>query len=110
MRVSGLRMRLWTASMIIGLVISCVLSGVMWKTHAGFWLPGSQPGWLFAWIAMAVIRTGSESDRLGGALTTIGNAAFYAWLTRGLLAAEITVRGALGKHFLGHRRTPAPRF
>ena len=110
MRVSGLRMRLWTASMIIGLVISCVLSEVMWKTHAGFWLPGSQPGWLFAWIAMAVIRTGSGSDRLGGALITIGNAAFYAWLTRGLLAAEITVRGALGKHFLGHGRTPAPRF
>lgn len=110
MRVSGLRMRLWTASMIIGLVISCVLSGMMWKTHAGFWLPGSQPGWLFAWIAMGVIRTGSGSDRFGGTLITIGNAAFYAWLTRGVLAAEITVRGALGKYFLGHRRTPAPRF
>jgi hypothetical protein len=110
MRVSGLRMRLWIASLISGLVISGILSGVMWKTHAGFWLPGSQPGWLLAWIAMAVVRTGSGSDRLGRALITIGNAVFYAWLTRGLLAAEITVRGALGKHFLGNRRTPAPRF
>ena len=110
MRVSGLRIRLWISSLISGLVISGILSGVMWKTHAEYWLPGSQPGWLLAWIAMAVVRTGSGSDRLGDALITLGNAAFYAWLIRGLLAAEIAVRGALGKHFLGHRRTPAPRF
>jgi hypothetical protein len=81
----------------------------MWKTRAGFWLPGSQPGWLFAWIVLVISRGESPSDHFGIALVTLGNTIFYSWLIRRLLAAEVASRGALGNRFLRRRHAPAPR-
>jgi hypothetical protein len=92
--------RVWLASLAFGCMVSLFLTAILRKTDFGFWLPGSQPGWLLAW-ATRVVRPGSVSDELSGMiLITAGNAIFYAWIFSRALRAEITARGNLSRYFL----------
>jgi hypothetical protein len=92
--------RVWLASLAFGCMVSLFLTAILRKTDFGFWLPGSQPGWMLAW-ATRLVRPGSVSDQLAGlAVVTAGNAIFYAWLFSRILRAEITARGNLSRYFL----------
>jgi hypothetical protein len=92
--------RVWSASLAFGCLVSLFLTAILRKTHFGFWLPGSQPGWLLAW-ATRLVRPGSVADEpTGMALVTAGNALFYTWLFSRILRAEISARGNLSRYFL----------
>ncbi len=92
--------RVWLASLAFGCIVSLLLTAILGKTQFGFWLPGSQPGWLLPW-ATRLLRPGSVADQpTGMALVTAGNALFYGWLFSRILRAEITARGNLSRFFL----------
>ncbi len=92
--------RVWIACLAFGCMVSLFLTAILRKTEFGFWLPGSQPGWLLAW-ATRLVHPGSTSDQLTGmAVVTAGNAIFYAWLFSRILRAEISARGNLSRYFL----------
>jgi hypothetical protein len=98
--MSERKTRVWLASLAVGCAISFVLTAALRKTQFGFWLPGSQPGWLLAW-ATRLMRPGSVTQDLSGiTLVTAGNAAFYAWVFSRVLRAEILARGNLSRYFL----------
>jgi len=98
--MSERKTRLWSTSLAAGFAISLVLTATMTKTHYGFWLPGTQPGWVFAW-ATRLLRPGATWNGPSGvALVTLGNAAFYAWALSRVLRAEILARGSLSRYFL----------
>lgn len=69
------------ASALRGSFISCVLSAAMWTLKIGPWFPPFWPGWFLA-IASTVVNGGS-GKWTGIAVTTIGNAAFYALISFG---------------------------
>ena len=98
--MSERKTRVWLTSLAVGCAISLILTAAMRKTHFGFWLPGSQPGSLFAW-ATRLVRPGAvTNDPSGLALVTAGNAGFYAWIFSRILRAEIVARGNLSRYFL----------
>jgi hypothetical protein len=91
---------MWLTSLAVGCAISLLLTAAMRKTHFDFWLPGAQPGWIFAW-ATRLVRPGAiPQDPAGLALVTAGNSAFYAWIFSRILRAEIIARGTLSRYFL----------
>jgi hypothetical protein len=98
--MSERKTRVWLTSLAVGGAISLVLTAAMRKTHFGFWLPGSQPGWLFAWAARLVHAGAVTNDPSSLALVAAGNAGFYAWIFSRILRAEIVARGNLSRYFL----------
>jgi hypothetical protein len=98
--MSERKTRMWLTSVAVGCAISLILTAAMRKTHFGFWLPGAQPGWIFAW-ATRLLRPGSAAEVPSAiALVTAGNTAFYAWIFSRILRAEIVARGNLSRYFL----------
>jgi len=92
--------RVWLTSLTFGCLVSTFLAVVMRKTQLGFWLPGAQPGWLFA-FATRLVRPGSLANSVSDlALVSAGNAVFYSWIFSRILRAEIAARGNLSRHFL----------
>jgi len=98
--MSERKTRVWLTSLAVGCTISFLLTAAMWKTHYGFWLPGSQPGWLLAWATRVVRPASGWENSSGIAVVTAGNAAFYAWIFSRVLRAEILARGNLSRYFL----------
>lgn len=97
--MSERKTRVWLTSAAFGAAVSLMLTVVMNKTHFGFWLPGSQPGWLLAW-ATRIVRPGAVAgDSSAVTLVTAGNAAFYALAFSRILRAEILARGNLSRYF-----------
>jgi uncharacterized membrane protein len=99
-KMSERKTRVWLTSLAVGCVISCLLTAAMEKTHYGFWLPGVQLGWLFAWATGLVRPAAGSSGPFGIALVTLGNAAFYAWFSSRVLRAEILAGGSMSRYFL----------
>ena len=98
--MSERKTRVWFTSLAFGCAASFLLTAAMVKTNYGFWLPGGQPGWVFAW-ATRLLRPGSGAqDSSGMVLVTTGNSAFYAWLFSRVLRAEILARGSMSRYFL----------
>jgi len=98
--MSERKIRVWVVSLAFGCTVSLLLAAALHKTHFGFWLPGSQPGWLLAW-ATHLMRPASGNDQSSSlALVAIGNTAFYAWIFSRILRAEILARGCLSRYFL----------
>jgi hypothetical protein len=91
---SRVNQRILVASFIAGVAVSLTLTFVMWATHLGYWLPGTQPGWV---LASAVIIAGGAGAQYGIALVTAGNAAFYACLSVPVIKAEVAERGPIGR-------------
>lgn len=101
MKRTHLRIRLWTASILFGCTASYSLTLMMSPGDYGYYLPGTQPGWLLVWAASAVARKSMSPD-LKLAIVTVGNALFYTWLALRILVADLLSRGRLGRLFLGH--------
>jgi hypothetical protein len=97
--MSERKTRMWLTSLAVGCALSLILTAAIRKTHFGFWLPGAQPGWMFAWAARMVRPTSVPADS-AIALVTAGNTAFYAWIFSRILRAEIVARGNLSRYFL----------
>jgi hypothetical protein len=101
--MAGLRMRLWMTSLLVGCTISCAITFTVWITKIGPWFPPFWPGWFLAIASQAVvivIGRGELDYRVGLALVTIGNGAFYAWISLRIMKADVTSRRRIGKHFL----------
>src|SRR3954462_6389492 len=86
--------RILTASLLAGIVVSLTLTFVMWSTRLGYWLPGTQPGWVVAW---AVVIVGGAGAQYAIALVTAGNAAFYTLLSVPVIKSEVAERGRIGR-------------
>jgi hypothetical protein len=97
LEMSESKIRVWLASLTMGLATSLILTAAMRKTQFGFWLPGTQPGWMLAWATRFIWPNSAET---GVALVTGGNTAFYAWIFSRILRAEILARGSLSRYFL----------
>jgi hypothetical protein len=98
--MSRLRARLLLASLLVGCVISCVMTAGMWIMRIGPWFPPFWPGWFLA-IAATIVGRGEHWDSwVGTALVMIGNAAFYAWIFFLVIKADVACRGRIGRHFV----------
>jgi hypothetical protein len=78
--MASVRTRLWLTSLLVGGVISCVLTVSTWMLKIGPWFPPAWPGWFFALAAVIVGHGDSWDNRAVLAIVTVGNAAFYGWV------------------------------
>ncbi len=94
------RMRLWITSLLIGGVLSCAFTALMWLTRAIFYFPPVWPGLFLAWSVVVASLGQHWADRFGVVLLTLGNTAFYAWLSFRVMKAEVVSRGRLSRYFV----------
>jgi hypothetical protein len=71
----------------------------MWTLKIGPWFPPFWPGWFLA-IASMVVNGGHWDKWTGIAITTIGNAAFYALISFRLIRSDAVSHGRIGRYFL----------
>ena len=102
MKRAALRLRLWAVSFLLGCTAAYSLSLMMSPAY-GYYLPGTQPGWLLAWVTGAIAHE-SISPALKLAIVTVGNALFYSFLTLRILVADLLSRGRLARMLLTHHR------
>ena len=102
MKRAALRLRLWAVSFLLGCTAAYSLSLMMSPAY-GYYLPGTQPGWLLAWITGTIAHE-SISPALKLAIITVGNALFYSFLTLRILVADLLSRGRLARILLTHHR------
>lgn len=92
-------MRVWVTSVVIGCVVSGMLSAWISASRVALYFPPFWPGLFFAWAV--IIIAGEQCGRTCFAiLTSTGNAAFYGLLTSRVIRAEIRSRGRLSRYFL----------
>jgi hypothetical protein len=94
------RSRLLLASALLGSFISCVLSAAMWTLKIGPWFPPFWSGWFLAIVATVLNGGHWENNWTGIAITTIGNAVFYALISFWVIRADAVSHGTIGRHFL----------
>jgi hypothetical protein len=97
--MSESKIRVWLASLTMGLATSLMLIAAMSKMGVAFYFPPLWPGLFFALVSGA-IWPGHSSSRIGLVLVVAGNTAFYAWIFLKALRAEVAARGSFSRYFL----------
>ena len=98
--MSECKIRVWLASLAMGLLTSLIFTAAVLRVGIAFWCPPSWPG-LFLAFAGGLIGYGQPwNSHTGVALIIVGNTAFYAWIFLTALRAEVAARGSLSRYFL----------
>jgi hypothetical protein len=108
MKRAHLRIRLWTASILLGCTIAYTLKLMTAPGDYGYYFPGTQPGWLLAWSVARAARQPITRE-LSVAIVTVGNAFFYSLLTLRIVVADLLSRGRLGQILLGRTSSRNPK-
>lgn len=98
--MSESKIRVWLASLTMGLATSLILTAAMPKMGVAFYFPPFWPGLLFAFLCGIAGHTQFLDSRTSLALVAAGNTAFYAWIFLTALRAEVAARGSLSRYFL----------
>jgi len=88
------------ASILAGCAISVVLDVFMAMLGVAYYFPPFWPGLFFSLTVIIASRGESWANGIHIALVTVGNAAFYTWVSLRVLKAEVVSRGPLGRRLL----------
>ena len=98
--MSECKIRVWLASLTMGLATSLILTAAILRMGTAFWFPPFWPGLFLAFVCGMIGQGQHWASRIDIAAVILGNAAFYAWIFLTALRAEVAARGSLSRYFL----------